>query len=200
MSVPEEASMSEAGAIALTRRSLVRSFGLGSLVFMSGGTSLLLTPSEARARQVSLRTLSALEAETLDALGDTLLPGAAAAGLSHYVDQQISGDPVNCLLIARYLGVSEHFADFYRKTLAAVDLEASRVWGKAFKDLSGEERIAFIKAMAPAPLANWTGPLPTPPTYLILRNDAVDVFYGTVEGFDRLEIPYMPHIEPQEKW
>ena len=36
--------------------------------------------------------------------------------------------------------------------------------------------------------------------YGMLRNDAVDVVYGTVEGFARLGIPYMPHILPQRSW
>jgi hypothetical protein len=34
----------------------------------------------------------------------------------------------------------------------------------------------------------------------MLRNDAIDVVYGTVEGFARLSVPYMPHILPQRSW
>jgi hypothetical protein len=47
--------------------------------------------------------------------------------------------------------------------------------------------------------AEWSGP-PAPLFYFVTRNDAVDVFYGTREGFATLEIPYMPHILPRESW
>ena len=45
----------------------------------------------------------------------------------------------------------------------------------------------------------WQGPAQGS-VYGTLRNDAVDVVYGTVEGFARLGIPYMPHILPQRSW
>jgi len=32
----------------------------------------------------------------------------------------------------------------------------------------------------------------------MVRSDAVDVVYGTVEGFERLGVPYMPHILPPD--
>ena len=36
--------------------------------------------------------------------------------------------------------------------------------------------------------------------YVCLRSDAVDVVYGTPEGFRKLNIPYMEHILPPEGW
>jgi hypothetical protein len=39
-----------------------------------------------------------------------------------------------------------------------------------------------------------------PFVYGTLRNDAIDVAYGTVEGFARLGVPYMPHILPERSW
>ena len=36
--------------------------------------------------------------------------------------------------------------------------------------------------------------------YSVLRNDAVDVVYGTVEGFARIGVPYLPHILPPRTW
>jgi len=36
--------------------------------------------------------------------------------------------------------------------------------------------------------------------YTVLRNDAVDVVYGTMEGYAALGIPYMPHIAPTKRW
>ena len=34
----------------------------------------------------------------------------------------------------------------------------------------------------------------------VLRADALDVTYGTPEGFDALGIPYMAHIMPETPW
>jgi hypothetical protein len=34
----------------------------------------------------------------------------------------------------------------------------------------------------------------------MMRNDGVDVVYGSVEGFKNLDIPYMPHIMPKATW
>jgi hypothetical protein len=34
----------------------------------------------------------------------------------------------------------------------------------------------------------------------VLRADAVDVVYGTMEGYEALGIPYMAHIAPDKRW
>src|SRR2546422_1922540 len=41
----------------------------------------------------SLKVLTADERAAIEALGETLLPGAKDAGLAHYVDQQLAVDP-----------------------------------------------------------------------------------------------------------
>jgi hypothetical protein len=47
--------------------------------------------------------------------------------------------------------------------------------------------------------AGWRGPS-APLFYFALRSDAVDVVYGTIEGFRKLNVPYMPHIVPPRRW
>ena len=42
----------------------------------------------------------------------------------------------------------------------------------------------------------WTG-RPGPLVYAVLRADAVDVVYGTMEGYEALGIPYMPRFHPR---
>jgi hypothetical protein len=84
-------------------------------------------------------------------------PGARQAGISHFIDQQISIPPEEALLEARILNVRPPYANFYRAALGAV-------------------------------------------VYLILRSDAVDVVYGTMDGYANLGIPYMPHIAPSKRW
>ena len=46
---------------------------------------------------------------------------------------------------------------------------------------------------------NWEGP---PASYMlfVLRADALDVTYGTPEGFEALGIPYMAHFLPEKPW
>ena len=36
--------------------------------------------------------------------------------------------------------------------------------------------------------------------YMVLRSDAVDVVYGTMEGYEALGIPYQAHIAPEKRW
>ena len=45
----------------------------------------------------------------------------------------------------------------------------------------------------------WEGP---PASYMlfVLRADALDVTYGTPEGFEALGIPYVAHIMPETPW
>jgi hypothetical protein len=35
---------------------------------------------------------------------------------------------------------------------------------------------------------------------MVVRSDAVDVVYGTMDGYARLDIPYMAHIAPTTRW
>ena len=41
-----------------------------------------------------------------------------------------------------------------------------------------------------------------PASYMlfVLRADALDVTYGTPEGFEALDTPYMAHIMPEKPW
>jgi hypothetical protein len=49
-------------------------------------------------------------------------------------------------------------------------------------------------------LPDWKGPRPGGAVYGTFRADCVDVVYCTVEGFERLNVPYMPHILPTARW
>jgi hypothetical protein len=185
----------------LDRNDMLKASGFTALTFMVGGASAVLTAAEARAADLPYRTLSAAEVRTLDALGETLLPGAAAAGLSHFVDQQISGPPVDALLMLRYVDWPPPYARFYQLGLAALDNVARTQSGRDFADLSEADRRPIVRALgAPAPNPAWNAPVPARLFYFALRSDAVDVVYGTVEGFAKLEVPYMPHIVPTRSW
>jgi methionine aminopeptidase len=183
----------------LRRRAVLKGAATGALAFTVGGAQVLLTPRTARAQAVSLRTLNAAQAETLDALGETLVPGARQAGISHFIDQQISIPAEEALLEARILNVRPPYANFYRAALAAVDSASQKLKGHGFVHLGAEEQRSFVNDMRQNKIDGWQGP-PGPFVYLILRSDAVDVVYGTMDGYADLGIPYMAHIAPAKRW
>jgi len=184
----------------IDRRDLIRSAAVGALAFTVGGVEVMLTVREARAQNVPFRLLKANEAETIEALGETLVPGARAAGVAHFIDQQLSVPPGKALLEARILNVRPPYANFYRAAIGAVDTTSTALNdGRNFAQLDPAEQHDFVDAMRQNKLQNWKGPS-GPLVYMVLRSDAVDVVYGTVEGYDALGIPYMPHIAPVTRW
>jgi hypothetical protein len=181
------------------RRQFIRGAGLGALAFSVGGASVLLTAREARAQGVPYRTLKASEAEAIEALGETLVPGARAAGIAHFIDHQVSVPPEEALLEARILNVRPPYLNFYRAAVGAVDGAAKGLHGRAFAQISDLERNELVKLMRQNKLDGWQGP-PAGFVYFVLRSDAVDVVYGTEEGYKDLGIPYMAHIAPLKRW
>jgi hypothetical protein len=184
----------------IERRAFVKGAAIGVLAFTIDGAEVLLTPRAAHSQGVPLRTLTAAQAATLDALGETLVPGARQAGISHFVDQQISIPAEEALLEARILNVRPPYANFYRAALGAVDRSSQALnKGHGFAQLSEAEQRGFIDAMRQNKVEGWQGP-PGPFVYLVLRSDAVDVVYGTMDGYAALGIPYRPHIAPTKRW
>ena len=184
----------------IERRAFMKGAGSGALAFTVGGAEVLLTPGAARAQGVPFRTLTAAQAETLEALGETLVPGARQAGIAHFVDQQISIPAEEALLEARILNVRPPYANFYRAALGAVDRASAALnGGRAFAQLSESEQRSLVDSMRQNKIEGWQGPA-GPFVYLLLRSDAVDVVYGTMEGYAALGIPYMAHIAPTKRW
>jgi len=173
--------------------------GAGALAFMVGGAEVLLTPGEARAQGVPLRSLKPDEAETIEALGETLVPDARKAGIANFIDQQISIPAEEALLEARILNVRPPYANFYRAAIGAIDRTSAARGGKRFALLEAAAQHEFIDLMRQNKIEGWQGP-PGPFVYLVLRSDAVDVVYGTMAGYEALGIPYMPHIAPTKRW
>src|SRR3954471_20488724 len=128
------------------RRDFIRGAALGALAFTVGGAQVLLTPRQARAQGVPFRLLKADEAETLEALGETLVPGARAAGVAHFIDQQVSVPPEESLLQARILNVKPPYVNFYRAALAAIDRATLARDGPRFAALRAPEQREFVDA------------------------------------------------------
>src|SRR6266853_2939202 len=124
----------------MKRRDFIRGATLGALAFTVGSAQILLTAREARAQGVPFRLLKAGEAETIEALGETLVPGAQRAGVAHFIDQQISVSPGEALLEARQLNVKPPFINFYRAAIGAVDRAAEVRSRRRFAALSAADQ------------------------------------------------------------
>jgi len=164
-----------------------------------GGVEVLLTPREARAQGLAFKVLTADEAQTLEAVGDTLAIGARQAGIAHFVDQQLTQPPPLALLSVRVSEIRPPYVNFYRGALGAIETTAKAMHGRKFGECDEAEQIRFVEALSRRELEGWNGP-PQAQVYGSLRNDAVDVVYGTVEGFERVGVPYLPHIVPERRW
>jgi len=191
--------MSHDSRASIGRRGFVKGATLGALAFTVGGAEILMTPNEARAKNVPFRLLDAHQGETLEALGETLVPQAREAGIAHYIDQQISVPPQESLLQARIFNFRPPFAEFYRAAIVAVDAGSNKMLGRDFAPLTASDQRQFVNLMRQNKIEGWTG-RPGPLVYAVLRADAVDVVYGTMEGYEALGIPYMPHIPPEKRW
>src|SRR5215468_5216007 len=184
----------------IERRDFLKGTATGVVAFTVGGVEVILSAREAHAQNVPFRLLKANEAETIEALGETLVPGARAAGVAHFIDQQLSVPPGEALLEARILNVRPPYANFYRAAIGSVDTASKALNnGRRFAQLDASEQHDFVDAMRQNKLEGWRGPGGSF-VYLVLRSDAVDVVYGTMEGYEALGIPYMPHIAPDRRW
>jgi hypothetical protein len=183
----------------IERRAFMKGAAIGALAFTVGGVEVLLTPGDARAQGVPFRFLNAQQAETIEALGETLVPGARKAGIAHFIDHQLSVPPEEALLEARIMNVRPPYANFYRAAIGAVDRASQAMNGRRFAYLSTIEQRDFVNLMRQNKIEGWQGPAGGF-VYFLLRTDAVDVVYGTMEGYESLGIPYMPHIAPEKRW
>jgi len=181
------------------RRGFVKGATLGALAFAVGGAEILMAPGEARARNVPFRLLDTHQGETLEALGETLVPQAREAGIAHYIDQQLSVPPHEALLQARIFNVRPPFADFYRTAIVSVDEGSRKIFGGDFAQLTARDQRELVDRMRQNKIEGWSG-RPGAAVYAVLRADAVDVVYGTMEGYEALGIPYMAHIPPEKRW
>lgn len=151
----------------------------------------------ARERGDPFVVLDQKQGRTLEALGDTLLPGAAKAGVAHFVDQQLASPTP--MLMLKYLDFPMAYADFYTRGLDALDAVSRDQHEKDFATLAVSDREDLVRAISGSTPPGWDGP-PAPLFYFTTRSDAVDVVYGTEDGFATLAVPYRAHIQPPEKW
>ncbi len=186
--------------MALSRRTFIAAQSAAVFSFYVAGCEKRATPTEARQEKIPFRFLTEAEARCVDAFADHFVVGAKAAGLSHFLDVQLSGPAANNILMLKYLAPPP-FTDFYRAAIAAIDATAAHGGAASFAALDAGAQLALVKSLNGPNPAGW--PSTAPPSgfaYFILRNDAVDLVYGNPEAFERLGFPYMPHIAPVTPW
>jgi hypothetical protein len=181
------------------RRAFVQGAGIGALAFTIDGVEVMLTAAQARAQGVPLRMLTSSEALTLEAVGETLAIGARQGGIAHFVDQQLGLPPPYALLTIRVSEIRPPYLNFYRAALGGIEKASQTLHSRKYAALTEAEQGDFVTRLRQGKLEAWQGPSQAT-VYSMLRNDAIDVVYGTVEGFARLNVPYMPHILPQRSW
>jgi hypothetical protein len=181
----------------ITRRDILARMGTGLVVLTIGGPWEAMSPAEASARGVPLRLLTAEEGRILNALAEVLLPGAGDAGVAHYVDDQLGRE--NPSFFLKYMDITDPYVEFYRQGLRSLDQVSIARHRRAFARLSRKQKEMLVRELSQGNPPGWSGP-PGPLFYLVTRNDAVDVYYGTPRGFRRLGIPYLAHIRPPAKW
>src|SRR5579862_9950258 len=155
----------------IQRRAFMKGAAIGALAFSVGGAEVMLTPRQAQAQNIPLRTLTPEQAATLGAMGEALVPGAKDAGVVNFVDQQLSIPAEQALLEARILNVRPPYANFYRAALGAIDgTSKTRHGGRGFAELGGAEQHDFIDAMRQIKIEGWKGPV-SAFVYVVLRAD-----------------------------
>lgn len=184
-------------------RRLALKAGAGGLISVSiAGCQEEMTPRAAKEAGADLLTLTTDEAALLEALGETLVPGARDAGIVAYVDAGLTADTADCLLMIRYLDVPGPFAPFYRSGLAALQAFTLKTKSARFEALGKDDQADIVRTISGSQPDGWSanGAPPAPFFYFALRGDAIDVAWGTMAGFDIFEQPYLAHIEPVTPW
>jgi len=181
----------------LSRRDLLERMGTGLVALAVTTACGDMTPREARSRRLALRHFDDSEARTLEALGDTLLPGAGEAGIAHFVDDQLARE--HPMLLLKYLDYVGSYVEFYQQGLRSLNLLSAERFAESFEEITEAQRTELVREISAGNPASWSGP-PAPLFYFATRSDAVDVFYGTPEGLAELALPYMAHIAPPQQW
>jgi hypothetical protein len=169
------------------------------LAFTVGGDKVIMTAGQARAQGIPFRSLNPHQVGTIEAFGETLVPGARQAGVAYFIDQQISVPPHEALLEARTVNVKPPFVNFYRSAIEGIDKASGARHGRPFVAIPAAEQAELVGLMRQNKIEGWQGP-PAGLVYFVLRSDAADTVYGTMEGYAALGVPYQPHIAPEIKW
>ena len=166
-----------------------------------GAVAAYITPITIGAEVDSTQRYSSLmpaQARTYTAWCELLVKGSAAAGVAKFTDKQLNVPYDHCLLMARFLE-NPPLTEFYHAGIAGIDQESRARFKRNFIALDLAEQTSIVDAAGQSKTRAWTQPTPSL-FYLVSRSDAIDVVYGTEQGFEHLRIPYLAHIAPDKPW
>jgi hypothetical protein len=146
--------------------------------------------------QTPRATLSHEQRETLRVMGDTLVPGAAEAGIVEFIELQLTRE--NPWLFLKYRDLPLEPITFYQQALDGIDQLARRRHGAPFVSLDEAARNGIIDLLIEGDPPGWEGP-PANEVFTVLRMDAFDAVYATPAGYQRLGVPLAMHIIPEER-
>ncbi|MEM7466169.1 MAG: gluconate 2-dehydrogenase subunit 3 family protein [Pseudomonadota bacterium] len=182
------------------RRQFVQRTMIGTLAFQVAGATSWLTPRQAHAKEVSLNFFDEAQRKLLSSFCEHLLPGATEAGVAEFIDQQLGESPHECMLMCKYFpGINAPYDSFYHGGLKALEILADAKFKLSFAKLTAPQKNEIVALLWEGKADPWAGP-PPPLFYMMLRSDAVDVVFGTEQGFQDLGVPYMAHIRPPHDW
>lgn len=192
-------------AASLNRRQLLkRGIGLGMIATKVVGVKVLMTSRSAYAKSLALQTLNQTEAQILEEFAEALVPGAREAGIAHYLDYNLGAPPMETSLIASYFNLLPPYLPFYRSGIEGLASFSLKLTNTEFVHLTEEDKVEVISTMfqhmSGTDLPGWQGDSSPFLFYQCVRSDALDIVYGTPEGFQTLGIPYMEHILPPSTW
>jgi hypothetical protein len=102
--------------------------------------------------------------------------------------------------LVKYFVNDPPFVNFYRAGFKSLEEYSKAKYAVSFVALNDADRIELVKTISRDNPKEWPLPPPAPLFYMVVRNDTTDVLYGTIDGFRRLGVPYMPHIVPPKSW
>ena len=182
----------------MKRRTLIRAATASAIATSAAPVSALFDPCAARAAAEPLRVLTSDQAAAIEGLCDAIVPGARDAGVAHYIDHELSGNSPRLLL--RFAQLPGPMTPYYTDGIAAFSAAVMQQKQAAFASLRTDDQHAIIEALRTGTLAPWANAVAPPVFFGMMRNDGVDVVYGSIDGFKRLGMPYMPHIAPTTTW
>ena len=184
----------------IERRAFVKGATLGALAFTVGGSTVMLTARQARAGNVPFRLLKENEAETIESMGETLVPGARTAGIAHFIDQQISVPP------ERGAAAGAHPQRASRRSPTSIAPRSARSTAAATRPSAASSRMLspgdkrdFVNLMRQNKADGWQGP-PGRSSMPCCAATPSTSCTATMEGYEALGVPYMAHIAPERRW
>ena len=177
----------------IERRAFMKGAGSGVLAFTVGGVEVLLTPGAARTQGVPFRLLNANEGETSRRWARRWCPARARPALRISSTTRSRVPAEEALLQARIFNVRPPFANFYRAAHRRGRPRQREVNnGRKFCGAVDDRTARLRQQYAPEQDRRLDRARAERLSISLLRSDAVDVVYGTMEGYAALGIPYMP--------